>query len=124
MVEQLIQGLPVSEYFKYHPPQTEERKAKHEKANKSSLELFYGLSNAVTVEQVQALQLIFAQFSIDQLIENELCRTWAKASLDRAGESAIARDTEGILMHVQQVRMFINQGITVDELKSQTESIK
>jgi hypothetical protein len=30
-------NLPISEYFKYHPPLTESRKAKHEQANKLAL---------------------------------------------------------------------------------------
>jgi len=33
----IIDGIELSEYFKYHPPTTEDRKAKHEAVNDAAL---------------------------------------------------------------------------------------
>lgn len=70
--------LPIEEYFRYHPPQTQERIRKHDRINQLSME--------------------FAKI-IDCEVEDEDCKKMA-------------------LFALQQCRMFANQGITVDELKT------
>ncbi len=113
---QTIQGIPVEEYFRYHPTQTEERRRKHETANTACLQLFRNLSRNADPAIVRDLLRDFNAM-ISHLVDDHLCRNWAIKSLESAGQSAISQDVEGVLMHVQQVRMFVNQGITVDELK-------
>lgn len=71
-------SIAIKDYFKYHPPTTEERKAKHNEINEAALS--------------------FAQ-SLDSLVEDEDCKKMA-------------------LFAIQQARMFANQGITVDDLRS------
>lgn len=69
--------IPVEEYFNYHPPLTDEQKAKHELINKTAFEF------AKLIEQ----------------INDPFCK--------QAAFSAIL-----------QAKMFTNQGITIDSLKS------
>lgn len=71
-------SLPIEEYFKYHPPTTDSRKAAHIKINEAALAF------AKTIE------------------ENVQDDDYRKMSF----------------FAIQQARMFANQGITVDELKT------
>lgn len=70
--------LPIEQYFKYHPPLTDSRKAAHNAVNQAALTL------ALTVEEN---------------VKDEDSRKMAYFA-------------------IQQARMFANQGITVDELKT------
>jgi hypothetical protein len=70
--------IPIEEYFKYHPPTTDERIAAHEVVNSHAL--------------------VFAK-TINAWVCDPECKKMA-------------------LFAVQQARMFANQGITVDELRS------
>jgi hypothetical protein len=69
----------LEEYFKYHPPKTQERIDKHDLVNKKCLELFQIINK--TVENEEIVKLCFYS--------------------------------------LQQLRMFANQGITIDELKKE-----
>lgn len=118
--------LPIEEYFKYHPPTTPERIALHDRVNRESLEICKALINA---------DAIFSDKEVDRICDraiklasetcwDEECVTWAIKSIDKARQVAIIIPPEetreaDILMHVQQFRMFLNQGITVDELRQQ-----
>jgi hypothetical protein len=55
--------LPISEYFKYHPPLTESRKSKHDEANR--------------------LALAFAEF-IDKNVSDEPCKQMAFFAIQQA----------------------------------------
>lgn len=55
--------LPIEEYFRYHPPTTEERKAAHEAVNKAALE--------------------FAKV-VDVLVEDEDCKKMAMFAVQQA----------------------------------------
>lgn len=56
-------NLPIEEYFKYHPPVTEERKVKHEEINNAAMS--------------------FAQI-VDANIEDEDCRKMAFFAIQQA----------------------------------------
>ena len=111
-----IQGIPVDKYFEYHPPQTEERRRKHEINNTACLQLFYKLSKT---DDPQIIRESLREFNalMSHLLDDHLTRSWALKSLELAGQSALSQDRESVLMCIQQVRMFVNQGITIDELK-------
>ena len=55
--------LSIEEYFKYHPPKTEERKDKHNKVNEKTLEL---------------------ALLIDELIKDELTKQYCLFSIQQA----------------------------------------
>ena len=121
--------LPIEEYFRYHPPTTPERIALHERVNRESLEICNALISA---------DAIFSNKEIDRICDQAIklasetcwddeCVTWAVKSIDKAREVAIICPPEetreaDILMPVQQFRMFLNQGIRVDELKQRQSS--
>lgn len=75
--------LPIEEYFKYHPPITEERKRRHNMINE--------------------MALLFAQ-TVDDCVEDEDCKKMA-------------------MFAIQQARMFSNQGVTIDELMREKNSV-
>ena len=113
----LIEGIPVSEYFRYHPPVTEARKQKHETANTACLKLFNELYKTSDLEEIRRQLRVFTAL-MTNLVDNHTCRNWAIKSLEAAGNAATNQDQEAVLMHIQQIRMFINQGITIDELQN------
>jgi hypothetical protein len=51
----------VSEFFTYHPPTTEERKQKHERVNKMSLELAQVIMQEVKDEDCRKMALFAIQ---------------------------------------------------------------
>lgn len=106
-----LMTIPIEEYFRYHPPTTEERKAKHEAINASALEL------AKALEKAAERYLAYQQAVLHTVKDAECFQS-----------SILALETlEGLLKnrtyirYIQQSRMFANQGITVDELKSKQE---
>lgn len=110
-------ALPLVEYFKYHPPLTEERRQKHSRVNEESLSVCKELMATSNPEKIEAcykqmLALIAA------VCEDELCAGWANNAISRAAQSALIEEPTDVLMYIQQARMFMNQGITVDELKA------
>ncbi len=115
--------LPLEEYFKYHPPTTPERIALHERVNRDSLEIcraFIAATNTVEILAIRDAAILLA----DEVCHDGTCLDWAKEAIQTAVRCAsidpIGRQghrTTSILMHVQQFRMFLNQGVTVDELK-------
>lgn len=117
--------LPIEEYFKYHPPTTPERIALHERVNQESLTICQGF-----ISSENAVEIFANRDAAILLIENvccdRICADWAKKAIENAARAASIDPTNrnedrstSILMHVQQFRMFLNQGITVDELKRQ-----
>lgn len=53
--------LPIEEYFKYHPPTTEARKAKHNIINKAALELASAIDNNVEDEECKRMAFFAVQ---------------------------------------------------------------
>ncbi len=115
--------LSIEEYFKYHPPTTPERIALHDRVNRDTLEIckaFIASKNDVEALAIRDAAILLA----DEVCLDLSCNDWAKGSIKEAlkiAASYLNKDVkaEAILMHVQQFRMFLNQGITVDELKRQ-----
>ena len=55
-------SIPIEDYFRYHPPKTEERKQKHEAVNKAALEFAKVVEACVKDEQTK----LFSIFAIQQ----------------------------------------------------------
>lgn len=53
--------LPITEYFKYHPPLTEERKQLHDQANKLALDFALFLDANVQDEDCKKMALFAIQ---------------------------------------------------------------
>jgi len=122
-----MSDLSLEEYFKYHPPTTEERKQKHNAVNNAALQFAkdptsYTRFTDIIVENVQdekTKQMAIASASLAVLFVNhdnesevpieELIQVWwlSVRSIPKQ---------ELFLFLVQQARMFSNQGITVDDL--------
>jgi hypothetical protein len=106
-------------YFQYHPPTTQKRKDLHERVNKESLRMFKVLidsaGNSVDLKFLYSFWRVF----VEDICSDPTCQNWAKDSLDRAWRAAIEMPIdyeEKIFMHIQQVRMFLNQGVTIQEI--------
>jgi hypothetical protein len=116
----MFDDIPIEEYFRYHPPTTEERKAKHNEVNDICLKVARDLTQPfLSCAEVGAgMDKLIA---LTQLIKDETCLKWANWSIDSLWVVVKNRggDTESVIMRIQQVRMFLNQGITIDELKAQ-----
>ena len=103
--------IPIEEYFRYHAPDTEERKAKHEAVNSNALAL--------------ALALDAASKAIDDLMRAVQKNVYDPDCRMQAFE--VARELHELfsfkkyLFIVQQIRMFANQGITIDALRDKIE---
>ena len=119
--------ISLEEYFKYHPPTTEERKQKHDIINNASLQFakdpglyswFVGvIRENVHDEQTQRMAIASANLAL-LLIEHdeesvapieEVIQSWWQSISDIPKQ-------ELFLYLVQQSRMFANQGITLDDL--------
>lgn len=53
--------LPIEEYFKYHPPITEDRKNKHNTVNDAALQLAKVIDETVSDEQCKQMALFAVQ---------------------------------------------------------------
>jgi hypothetical protein len=120
-------SLPIEKYFRYHPPNTPERKALHDRVNQESLELAKALieisgqaaqSDKPTkwqdYESAWDEQTTKARALALAVCKDSTCRAWANTAIEMITE--YSNDPQGIMMCVQQMRMFLNQGITIDEL--------
>lgn len=115
----MFDDIPLEEYFRYHPPTTEERKAKHNEVNDTCLEVAKALTQPfLSYAEIHAG--IGKLKALAQIVKDETCLKWANWSIQSVW--AVVKDgdgdTEGVVMHIQQVRMFLNQGITIDELRA------
>ena len=112
----LILPLPIEEYFRYHPPATEERKANHDCVNQFALDMAIALIQADFTLEAVAAWIRSARDLVDQICRDAICQKWALHAVDGIWSAALATDSEAIVMFIQQYRMFLNQGITIDEL--------
>ncbi|WP_310410554.1 hypothetical protein [Chamaesiphon sp. OTE_8_metabat_110] len=117
--------LPIEEYFKYHPPTTPERIALHDRANLESLTICKSFVESQDYNE----WLVFRDAAIllaQDVCQDKTCLDWAKSAVVKALSAYSIANTDSrstaILMHIQQFRMFLNQGITVDELKRSSDS--
>ncbi len=99
-------NLPVEEYFKYHPPITSERIAKHNAVNDAALELAKALELARTA-YLEFRKAVAINTTDTQWKQHAIAAMFPISELIESGE---------YLFIIQQARMFANQGITVDEL--------
>ena len=125
----------LEEYFKYHPPATPERVALHSRTNEMALECCKELFLAIDYEdesldagllemnRIQMTSSAVAKLLIemDALAQDRVCVTWARHALHSAEVYACGQYKEGVLMAIQQCRMFLNQGITMDSLEPALE---
>ena len=120
----------LEEYFKYHPPKTEARRRNHELLNAAALEF--------AKNRDENTYKIFYKFT-KELIKDNKCSTLSRALLhlayslvnqdkDLAVNSlavfineVVELDKEDLfLFTVQCSRMIANQGITLDEITTET----
>jgi hypothetical protein len=131
-----MQEIPIEEYFKYHPPQTEERKAAHERIGSITLSLCQRLIELDTSTGNSDAQIqLIENLRLFELCGEPECRIWivsAIADLKRflvdrqMGDSQCLTNAQArseILKHIQQIRMFANQGVTLDELRLQRSGV-
>lgn len=71
---------PIEEYFRYHPPKTEERKAAHEAVNRAALELAKVVDASVQDEDCKKMAMFAVQqarmlsnqgITVDELRKNQ-----------------------------------------------------
>lgn len=104
------------DYFQYHPPKTKARKISHDSINHLCLMACQSLfaTNDTTIVDRICNELSDRLFEITQ---EPICLKWIKASLDKIKDTLIYCNEESTLMLIQQVRMFANQAVTLDELR-------
>ena len=124
--------FPLEEYFRYHPPTTPERVALHSKVNEMALECCNELFKAIDYEDesldtglIEMNRIHLASSAVtklliemDALAQDRVCVTWARNALNSAEIYACGQYKEGVLMAIQQCRMFLNQGVAMDSLES------
>jgi hypothetical protein len=113
-------NLPIEEYFRYHPPNTIERKTKHEQVNNITLEIAKQLIDLPRGTKIGEIERICDELRkfVRSICADSTCQKWANKAIIEASMGARMRNDERILMNIQQCRMFLNQGIVVDELLS------
>jgi hypothetical protein len=122
--------LPLEEYFRYHPPQTAERKAAHNIINSATLELCRQLIESDTTHGDSAIQCgIIDNYHLTEICQDEECNLWISDAINRLkiylrGRQAFneqclsnKQSASEVLKYIQQIRMFLNQGVTLDELR-------
>ncbi len=108
--------LPIEEYFRYHPPTTEERKAKHDRVNAFSLEMAIALTAPGVQLEDLSVWIEKARDFLTEICEDFTCRKWARHATDAIYGASLKDDYESVMMFTQQYRMFLNQGVTIDDL--------
>lgn len=116
-MEPIVLGIPISEWFKYHPVKTEERTQEHNKNN----ELCYNLALAMlhsdwkdaANEYIQELKSIPKLPAIHNWVEELSIQLLAQRS------SMLPGWNEKIMFLIQQIRMFNNMDITFHHLDEQ-----
>lgn len=57
----MSKDIPIEEYFRYHPPKTENRKRKHEQINSLSIEFAKAIDAAIEDEDCKHMALFALQ---------------------------------------------------------------
>jgi len=113
-METLYLGIPLSDWFKYHPPTTEDRKAKHEAVNKFSLTLAQSID---CLDWGEILNATIAQTI--GLFDNPTKESTVKIIewiLNLRDQLEAESNPENKMMLIQQIRMFANQAVTFESL--------
>lgn len=113
-MEALYLGIPLSDWFKYHPPTTEDRKAKHEMVNELSLALARSIN---CMDWDRTLKLAIAQ--IIGLFDNPTKESTVKVIewiLNLRDQLEAESNPDNKMMLIQQIRMFANQAVTFESL--------
>jgi hypothetical protein len=119
--------MELEEFFTYHPIKTENRKKLHELNNQLCLELASLIEDSDSSVQDILSKMNFIHHFIDVHIKNEQTRKWLMPEFERLElliNIHINKDDyllDNIVKHIQIVRMFVNQGITFDELEELEE---
>ena len=113
-MEPLYLDIPLSDWFRYHPPTTESRKAKHEAVNKLS----FTLANSVgCMDWDEILKSAIAQ--IIGLFDNPTKESTVKVIewiLNLRDHLNAESNPDNKMMLIQQIRMFANQAVTFENL--------
>lgn len=120
-----IDGLPVplEEYFRYHPPTSEERIAKHDAVNQVALSFAKAVLNPAGFSESDAEEN--AEYWLGRCVDTakKVCSNgWLQEeaitqfayALDAAQDSA---EPMSMLCQIQNARMYLNQAITIDEVQ-------
>jgi hypothetical protein len=105
-------AINIEEYFQYHKPKTQVRIDRHNAVNEKILSVYETCKNrAMLNNEVEEIRTQLIDFAIS-VTENELCLQWAINVILKID----TYDVRDFLMKLQQIRMFLNQGITIDEI--------
>jgi hypothetical protein len=114
------------EYFKYHPPVTQERKDAHDRVNTSTMVGYLHFVQHERIDNNGLIDTLKIESTYDTLIgelhtfvTEPYCHKWASHALVNAKQAALTNwhdREENIFMYMQQFRMFVNQAITIQEL--------
>lgn len=117
---------PLQDYFSYHPTQDPETLAIYTRINTELCSICQRLlytSNYVEIDRIQADLAAF----IEELKLSDMYKKWIALARDRAISAAkyqlVSSRESYILMHMQSVRMFCNQGVTMDRLHSEPSTL-
>ena len=104
----------IEEFFTYRAPTTQERKDAHKLVGQMCLDVCIELLGS---DDEGDNERIYSGFRdrLTAMTKNSICQKWMTKSFDDLLLAVRARSEECILMNVQQLRMFVNQGITMDE---------
>jgi hypothetical protein len=111
---------PLVEYFKYHPPLTDARKAAHNRVNEETMKAFCEFCDERT-SPIPLAELVYDDCMklLNEICTEPTCYRWAQGALIAAKQEAMTNysdSQEKIFMYIQQFRMFLNQAITIQEL--------
>lgn len=113
-MEPLYLGIPLSDWFKYHPPTTESRKAKHEAINKLSFTLANSVGSMGWDEiSKSAIAQIIGLFDNPTKESTVKVIEWILNLRDQLNAES---DPDNKMMLIQQIRMFANQAVTFESL--------
>jgi len=113
-MEALYLGIPLSDWFKYHPPTTEDRKAKHEAVNRLSFVLASSIDSMGWDEiSKEAIAQIIGLFDSPAKESTVKVTEWI---LNLHDQLKAESNPENKMMLIQQIRMFANQAVTFESL--------
>lgn len=113
-MEPLYLGIPLSDWFDYHPPLTEYRKAKHEAVNNISLFLAQNIG-CMRWDEISKSAIA----AIIGLFDNPTKESTVKAIkwiLNLRDQLNAEPNPDNKMMLIQQIRMFANQAVTFENL--------
>lgn len=113
-MEPLYLDIPLSDWFKYHPPTTESRKAKHEAVNNLSLALAKSIGCMGWDEiSKSAIAQIIGLFDAPTKESTVKVIEWILNLYDQLKTEP---NPDNKMMLIQQIRMFANQAVTFESL--------